>query len=452
MFIINPEDSIMKTKIDLENEINGNNSYVNLEGEYRIKSEDTKNFFVSGKYIRSGININTGEKVIDGSKAKIYFDVYHDPISSTALFCILKNVKFLKIFNLHIHIQYYGKASNSSITAIMNHSQKCLIKGCKIFFNCDNLINFNGIYNEGAIDTTLETQADNLILTENIIEGRCSAEVYDINSVFCGINNHFANSVSITNNYIFMQIRGAGEAQRTYGVINSGKYVRIENNNIKANGSHNFGKSLEAAFACGMLNEDRGEYLVFAGNNCVAEWGGQCVGIENRAQYVNISANKILATHTIKGHSVILNSWNCIFCDNVVTNTSRNPRFLVLKGSENVIKGNFFKGLLAHSEYKSGVGIWVEGERSLDLKVEKCIISGNIISCALDFGIILNNTEKNAITDNQFIKFTEDVEYVPILSLNSSENLIENNIYPKSFSSGGGNLFRNLEVNIQSIL
>lgn len=78
----------------------------------------------------------------------------------------------------------------------------------------------------------------------------------------------------------------------------------------------------------------------------MGEWGGTCVGLENRGSFAKVNGNKILATHTVKGRSVRNFADDCVFDGNVLTSTSRNPRLFELAGKNCVIANNLMEALL----------------------------------------------------------------------------------------------------------
>ena len=442
---------MLKTKTELEKEINSAEKYTRLEGEYRISLSDIKNYYINGNYIGVVVLVNQGEKIIDGRDAKIIFEVYEAPENELALFYILKSVNSLVFENMNIKIQYAGNPSVSKIYCFINNSLKGTIKDSCLNFISERQINYTAIYNDGDIDTNLPTPADNFIVSGNRIEAVTTTSELILKCKMCGIENHFANSACISDNYIYVKNNGEGENQIAFGIINSGRYARIENNNIKANGSHNLGESVKAAYTCGMLNELRGEYLIFSGNNCVGEWGGTCIGLKNLAPYVTITGNKILSTHTVRGRTVIMEGACSILAGNMITSTARNPHLVEIYADENIINGNYMRGMLDRTYCGSGVGIWLDKKTQRETRLRGCNIFGNIISSTRDFGIVLQNAEKNKIEHNQLVSFFDAEEYVPILEVNCSENHIGQNMLPEKYSSGTATLCRNYDEVIKDI-
>ena len=314
------------------------------------------------------------------------------------------------------------RSDDSTTYAFKNYSYRLTVENCKIDFYAENQINYTAIYNDGKLQTHLETPADRLMVFGNHITAEQTIKEISKESLFCGIDNKFANSASVSNNYIFIKNAGNSEAQKAIGIRNSGWHMRLENNNIKGNGSHSDGNLLEQAHAYGVYNT--GNYMIFTGNNCIGEWGGKCVGLYNAGNYANITGNKILATHTIMGRSVILSSERNILSGNIITNTSRNPHFIDVFSGRNIITNNYIQGLMFMEELQSGCGIYIAGEENK--KIERCNISNNIFDDIKDFGIVLINTQKNIIHKNHLIKSNAAKDYMAIYTQNSDDIISDN--------------------------
>ena len=101
--------------------------------------------------------------------------------------------------------------------------------------------------------------------------------------------------------------------------------------------------------------------------------------------------------------------------------------------------------------YRSGTGIWIEGDPEAPEKVIQCSIVGNIISGVRDFGIVMRYTDRNSIVGNRFVRFADAQDYVPILNLGGGHCEIVANSVPKACSEGSENLCCNLNEAIVSL-
>ena len=339
---------------------------------------------------------------------KVYIEISNTLQQDLVVFTILKNIKGYLIENCEFEIVYSGGDTKQKIILVVNNSMEFTIRNCKVRFNTSSQVSFTALLNNGGLDTKLETQADGLSVENCRFSLFERASSFNYECKVCAIENILANSISISNSYIFSQINGNGEKQKAYGIINSGRFVRIENNNIKANGTHNMGNLLEQSYTYGVYNT--GLYLIFTGNNCVGEWGGKCVGLYNGSSYANITGNKILATHTVCGRAVILAGAKNILANNILTSTSLNQHIVEITSGFNKVSGNHIESLMGG--ITSGVGIFIEGKQGT--KVTNCMIFGNQIVAEKDYGIVMQNTENNKVSENTFFPLDNSPKFIPI--------------------------------------
>ena len=442
---------MIKNSYILQSEMNTQEPYTALNGEYVLSLSDAKIYFTDGKFTRNFISVNTGDKIIDGSAASITVKIDKDPGSGISVFNIAENMKDLTFRNIKLNIRYKGGMTGNTVYGFKNHSYRLTVKDCKIDFLAENQINYTAIHNDGKLDTHLGTPADCLTVFGNHITANQTAQEISKESVFCGIDNVSANSVSISNNYIFIKNTGSSEDQQAIGVRNSGWHMRLENNNIKGNGSHISGNLLEQAHAYGVYNI--GNYMIFTGNNCVGEWGGKCVGLYNSGMYANITGNKILATHTIMGRSVVIKAERNILSGNIITNTSRNPHFVEVLSRSNIITNNYIQGLMFMKDLKSGCGIFIAGEESK--KIEGCNISNNIFGDIKDFGIVLINTQRNIIQGNHLAMANGAETYTAIYA-KSQDDIISDNVTNENTGASDAELadklYRNYDQAVCSLV
>lgn len=73
---------------------------------------------VGRNYIRAGVVIESGNKIVDGIDAKIIFEINEDPCGTTTLFCVLKNVRNFKFINMKAELRYSGVSAKSKICCL----------------------------------------------------------------------------------------------------------------------------------------------------------------------------------------------------------------------------------------------------------------------------------------------------------------------------------------------
>ena len=388
---------------------------VKLNGEIRLKVPEKSSFVMGKSFSQSLISVTKPEVTIDGANCAVFLEIDTPIITDLNVIYISSAAKNTVIKNLKIFVHSKVPESVRRIVGIYNLAYGVKIINCRIEIISDNQSNLTGIYNNGNLDTHLETRADNLTVNDSYIKTQVLNSGKN-NSKTCGIYNNLANSILVNNTFVYSHNIGCGENQEAVGIYTDGRFGRFTGNNIKANGSHNTGKQKEQAFAYGFVNN--GVYSIISSNNIVGEWGGMCVGLENRGNYLKADGNKILSTHTIKGRSVRNYADNCVYNGNIITSTSRNPRLFEHNGCNCIISNNFMSGLLDLPDALSGCGIYAAGE-----DISNNIISGNIIQSVCDCGIFAS-PDAGIIKDNYMAGLSADNGYL-VLSDTKNKSMAE---------------------------
>lgn len=376
-------------------------SLIKLSGIFKVKPKTQ--ILLGKEIVKSRFHIGGSDLVIDGSAAQIVLDV-EQGVGEQCLFFLDKHASNVTLRNLNIVINYTGVDTSARIFAFYNMSYALKICGVKIKMNSCSQVNMTGIYNYGGLDTHLETQADNLQVCDSDIRLQAAAKTFEKECYVCGIYNRLANSISVRNNYIYSFIKGCGSRQQAVGIYNSGRFARINDNNIKAHGMYNTGMKVDEAHSFGLINE--GMYALISNNNCIGEWGGLSVGLENRAYFAKIEGNKILATHTVEGYSLRNSGPNTVIANNIITSTSRNARLMDNSASHVIITSNFMQVLMDFEECRSGCGM-----RFKDCC--DCTVTDNHVLGARNCGIFIDNSRLHA-DNNTIWKTAEDSTFKEI--------------------------------------
>jgi regulator of extracellular matrix RemA (YlzA/DUF370 family) len=410
----------------LESLINSANEFdeIKLEGEIRLSLSKSNTFVVGKNYSKNIVTITKPNITIDGSGAKIIFEAEENIDTDVNVFFLTGTAKNVQLKNINIECILKAKPTGRQVSAICNTAYGLKVNNSRITMRSDNQISLIGIYNNGNLDTHMETRADNLVIDNCYINTAAYTETFEKESNVYGIYNNLANSISVQNTFIYSTNKGNGERQTATGIYTNGRFGRFIGNNIKANGTHNVGKLKEQAYVTGMVND--GLYNIISSNNIVGEWAGNSVGLLNKGEYAKINGNKILSTHTIKGRSVINISSNCVIDGNILTSTSRNPRLLEFSGQNCIVTNNYLRALLGWTDLRSSCGIYINGDYT-----ENNMITNNIIQNVCDVGIF-NLSEKNNRIDNNMI--TPQPDWKELINQCGRENvsmfgkLDENNI------------------------
>lgn len=376
---------------------------VKLHGRYELKIDKSGSFTVGYVCVKGVIQVTRPDIIIDGIDAEIYAEIKDCTTSDWSLFFIHPTARNVQFKNLRIRVQIQNQASSTrTFTLFYNTAYGVKFENCFLEVYSEKQINLVGIYNNGNLDTHMETRADNLVLNDSFLKLECGAEEYTKESGVYGIYNYLANSITVQNTFVYARNIGNGSGQKAVGVYTNGRFGRFIGNNIKANGSHNKGVEKEQAYTYGMINE--GLYSIITGNNIVGEWGGRCIGLETNGEYAVISSNKILSTHTIWGRSIRSYGNNSAIEGNVLTSTSRNARLIEHNAENCIISRNIMEVLMAREECRSGCGIYAVGRDS-----RGNIISENMIRNVSDCGIYADATV-GSVVNNTIASYAETTE------------------------------------------
>lgn len=383
--IIRNEEGIM-TK-ELEQRINDENGAleVRLHGRYEWEEGSGNSFCIGKSFVKGAISIKRPNVIIDGSDAEIIVNIT-DTAGDWSLFFVQPKAWNVVLKNLKIRINAkIIEHCTRMLCAVYNTAYGLKIENCHIELHAEKQIRLVGVYNNGNLNTHMETRADNLVISNSYIRAECYATEYAKACMVYGLYNYLANSISMQNTFVYATNSGGGEQQKAIGVYTNGRFGRFIGNNIKANGAHNVGKLKEQAHAYGFINE--GLYSVISANNIVGEWAGKCVGLDNHGEYALVSTNKILATHTICGRSVRNYANNSSIDGNILTSTSRNARLIEHNAKYCVISRNVMEVLMDPNDCQSGCGIYAVGGN-----VGENVITQNVIKNVKDCGIFADKT------------------------------------------------------------
>ena len=379
-------------------------SEVRFAGEINLELPKSACFYVGKNFSKSLVTITKPNITLDFSDAIVRVDIAEPLDTDLNIFFVSSMAKNLEIKNLKLYVYLNIPATARQIVGIYNTAYGLKLNNCFIEVVSESQLNLVGMFNNGNLDTHMETRADNLVIANSCIKVQIVQSGMK-DSVVYGVYNNLANSISIQNTFVYSTNIGFGKKQAAIGVFTNGRFGRFIGCNIKANGSHNTGNLKEQAYAYGFVNE--GLYNLIEGNNIVGEWGGQCVGLENKGDFAKASGNKILSTHTIKGRSVRNYANDSIFDGNILTSTSRNPRLFEQEGSNCIITNNVMEGLQLPQTYQSSVGIYAAAESAAENLISQNIIK-NVCDCGIfahkNIGFVQNNIITTYAESYGFVK------------------------------------------------
>lgn len=366
-------------------------SEVKLDGEINLEMPQSTCFYVGKNFSKSLITITKPNISLDFANSAVRIDIMNPLDTDLNIFFVSSMAKNVQIKNLKMFVYLNSPESSRQVVGIYNTAYGLKLSNCHIEIVSENQTNLVGVLNNGNLDTHMETRADNFVFESGNIKVQVKQGGFKDNKVY-GIYNNLANSISVQNTFIYAKNIGTGERQSAVGVYTNGRFGRFVGNNIKANGTHNTGNLKEQAYAYGFENE--GLYNLIEANNIVGEWGGQCIGLENKGDFAKVSGNKILSTHTIKGRSVRNYANDSVFDGNILTSTSLNPRLFEQEGSNCIITNNVMEGLQLPQTYQSSVGIYGVKETARENLITQNVIK-NVCDCGIyahkNIGTVQNN-------------------------------------------------------------
>lgn len=364
---------------------------VKLDGEINLEIPQSTCFYVGKNFSKSLITITKPNISLDFANSAVRIDIMNPLDTDLNIFFVSSMAKNVQIKNLKMFVYLNSPESSRQVVGIYNTAYGLKLSNCHIEIVSENQTNLVGVLNNGNLDTHMETRADNFVFESGNIKVQVKQGGFKDNKVY-GIYNNLANSISVQNTFIYAKNIGTGERQSAVGVYTNGRFGRFVGNNIKANGTHNTGNLKEQAYAYGFENE--GLYNLIEANNIVGEWGGQCIGLENKGDFAKVSGNKILSTHTIKGRSVRNYANDSVFDGNILTSTSLNPRLFEQEGSNCIITNNVMEGLQLPQTYQSSVGIYGVKETARENLIKQNVIK-NVCDCGIyahkNIGTVQNN-------------------------------------------------------------
>lgn len=397
-------------------------SVVRFEDEINLELPKSTSFYVGKNFSKSLVNITKPYITLDFADAIVRVNITEPLDTDLNIFFVSSMAKNVEIKNLKLFVYLNIPVTSRQIVGIYNTAYGLKLNNCSIEVISENQSNLVGVFNNGDLDTHMETRADNLVIANSCIRVQIVQSGMKDSCVY-GIYNNLANSISLQNTFIYSTNIGIGKKQAAIGVFTNGRFGRFIGNNIKANGSHNTGNLKEQAYTYGFCNE--GLYNLIEGNNIVGEWGGQCVGLENKGDFAKVNGNKILATHTIKGRSVRNYANDSIFVGNIITSTSRNPRLFEQEGSNCIITNNMMEGLQLPQTYQSSVGIYAAAENATENLISQNVIK-NVCDCGIfahkNIGLVQNNIVTTYAESYGFVK--QGIKTNEELALKLDENRI----------------------------
>ena len=161
---------------------------IRLKGEYKLNLSQGQSFTIGKMCMKGLLNIREADLVIDGSDAVLDAEVEDSTGSDWALIFVHPSARNVTLRNLYMRISVKNPShSQRMLSAIYNTAFGLKVENCRIEMQSDKQIMLAGIYNNGNLDTHLETRADNLVIDNSFIKISCLAEEFPKENAVYGI-------------------------------------------------------------------------------------------------------------------------------------------------------------------------------------------------------------------------------------------------------------------------
>lgn len=298
------------------------NRLIKLKGTFRIDQLDDN----------AAVTINKPGLIIDGYDAKIEANLsqllYAD---ITSIFRLERQAAGTVIRGLTMDITYDGPALPGRLCAIHVNTGSASAEDCRIVIKSHTPINITGIENDGELNTTLETYADNFKASNNFIQIEAHSDIKR-ETALCGINNRYANSPSFSKNTI--NIKSAVPSSQIVAIYNSGRFARVYKNSISCVHEDAEGSILS------IYND--GMYMLFSKNTVTAQGGRECYGlICNQGHYSKLEDNQISAGNADNASCVLIPAVKCMLFSNKLNGPENN----IQPSYGTMVQGNLAAGM-----------------------------------------------------------------------------------------------------------
>ena len=180
---------------ELEEQINDekNGNEIKLTGKIRLNINQSGTFTIGRLCVKGIIQIKRSDIIIDGSDAEIEANINDCTTSDWGLFFVHPTARNVQFRNLRIRVRIQNpQHSTRMFSLIYNTAYGLKINNCQIEIYSDKQLNMAGVYNNGNLDTHMETRADNLVINNSLLKVECLANEFNKECTVYGIYNYLA--------------------------------------------------------------------------------------------------------------------------------------------------------------------------------------------------------------------------------------------------------------------
>ena len=137
---------------------------IRLSGKIRIGENKSSSFTIGKTCVKGVVNIARENVIVDGSGAEIEGELEDSTGSDWALFFLRPGAREVTLRNITLRLRIKnGEDSRRLFCGIYNTAFGLKIENCRIELYSDKQLKLVGVYNNGNLDTHMQTRADNLV-------------------------------------------------------------------------------------------------------------------------------------------------------------------------------------------------------------------------------------------------------------------------------------------------
>ena len=166
---------------ELEQRINDikSGNEIKLTGKIKFNINRSGSFTVGRLCVKGIIQIMRSDITINGEDAEIEVDVDDCTTSDWSLFFVHPMARNVQFNNLRIKVRIQNPENTTrTFSLIYNTAYGLKLHNCQVEMYSDKQINLVGIYNNGNLDTHMETRADNLVIDNCLLKVECRANEF----------------------------------------------------------------------------------------------------------------------------------------------------------------------------------------------------------------------------------------------------------------------------------
>ena len=139
-------------------------SEVRFEGEINLELPKSTSFYVGKNFSKSLVTITKPNITLDFSDAIVRVDIAEPLDTDLNIFFVSSMAKNVEIKNLKLYVYLNIPATARQIVGIYNTAYGLKLNNCFIEVVSESQLNLVGMFNNGNLDTHMETRADNLVI------------------------------------------------------------------------------------------------------------------------------------------------------------------------------------------------------------------------------------------------------------------------------------------------